>query len=153
VVVSFPDPQYTWKEGLVNIVQNFWTLRNFGGRDLIGQYASCATHTHYFPHRRTWIKLVNYLPSVQWQRLSPGQGSLAAGTILASLSVWTAAGLFHVGRQDLGVLDASEESLALRFVLWCWSLKQETAEVTRVRTKVTYEARFSKSPRGCLSLA
>jgi len=27
-------------------------LQNVSGKDLIGQYASRATHTHYFPHRR-----------------------------------------------------------------------------------------------------
>ena len=43
------------------------------------------------------------------------QESLAVGTILASLSVRTTAGLFHVGGRDLGVLEA--ESLALLFVL------------------------------------
>jgi len=44
-LVSFPDPQYTRKEGLVYIVQTFWTLWNFGSRDLIGQYVSRATPT------------------------------------------------------------------------------------------------------------
>ena len=52
MLVSFPDPQYVRKEGLVNIVQNFWAPRNFGGTNLIGQYVSCATHTHKFPHRQ-----------------------------------------------------------------------------------------------------
>ena len=62
------------------------------------------------------------------------QGSLAVGTILASLSVRTTAGLFRVGGQDLGVLEA--ESLALLFVLVALvdvSEAEKTAEVTRVR--------------------
>ena len=49
-------------------------------------------------------------------RVYKRKGSFAVGTILASLSVRTTAGLFRVGRQDLGVLDASRESLALLFV-------------------------------------
>ena len=58
---------------------------------------------------------------------------LAVGTILASLSVRTTAGLFRVGGQDLGVLEA--ESLALLFVLVALvdvSEAEKTAEVTRV---------------------
>ena len=43
--------------------------------------------------------------------------SLAVGMILASLSVRTTAGLFRVGGRDLGMLDASGESLALLFGL------------------------------------
>ena len=56
--------------------------------------------------------------------------------ILASLSVRTTAGLFRLGGRDLGVLDASGESLALLFVLVLLvddSEAEETAEVTRVR--------------------
>jgi len=56
------------------------------------------------------------------------------GTILASLSVRTTAGLFCVGGRDLGVLDASEESLALLFLLVVLvSEAEETAEVTCIR--------------------
>jgi len=56
------------------------------------------------------------------------------GTILASLSVRTTAGLFRVGGRDLGVLDASEESLALLFLLVVLvSEAEETAEVTCIR--------------------
>ena len=56
--------------------------------------------------------------------------------ILASLSVRTTAGLFRVWGRDLGVLDASGESLALLFVrvrvLVDESEAEETAEVARV---------------------
>jgi len=50
--------------------------------------------------------------------------------------VQTTAGLFCVGGRDLGVLDASEESLALLFVLVVLVddfEAEETVEVTRVR--------------------
>ena len=82
--------------------------------------------------------------------MSPGQGSLAVGTILASLSVRTTVGLFRVGRRDLG--DASGESLALLFVLVVL-VSEAGNRGGHSRTKVTYEVRFSKSPRGCLRLA
>ena len=56
------------------------------------------------------------------------------GTILASLSVQTTAGLFRVEGRDLGVLDASRESLALLFLLVVLvSEAEETAEVTCIR--------------------
>jgi len=64
------------------------------------------------------------------------KGSFAVGTILASLSVRTTAGLFRVGERDLGVLDASGEPLALLFVLVVLvndSEAEETAEANRVR--------------------
>jgi len=62
------------------------------------------------------------------------KGSLAVGTILASLSVRTTAGLFRVGGRDLGMLYASRESLALLFVLVLLvSEAEETVEVTCVR--------------------
>ena len=80
--------------------------------------------------------------------MSPGQGSLAVGTILASLSVRTTVGLFRVGRQDRGVLDASGESLALLFVLVVL-VSEAGNRGGHSRTKVTYEAHFSKSPHGC----
>ena len=80
-------------------------------------------------------------------RVYKRQGSLAVGTILASLSVRTTAGLLRVGGRDLGVLDTSGESPALLFVLVVLvseaeETAEETAEVTR--TKVTYEACFQK---------
>ena len=69
-------------------------------------------------------------------RVYKRKGSFAVGTILASLSVRTTAGLFRVGGRDLGVLDASGESLALLFVrvrvLVDESEAEETAEVARV---------------------
>ena len=84
--------------------------------------------------------------------MSPGQGSLAVGTILASLSVRTTVGLFRVGGRDLGVLNATRESLALLFVLVVL-VSEAGNRGGHSRTKVSYEARFSKSPRGCLCLA
>jgi len=58
---------------------------------------------------------------------------LAVGTILASLSVRTTAGLFRVGGRDRGVPDASGESLELLFLLVVLvSEAEETVEVTRV---------------------
>jgi len=64
------------------------------------------------------------------------QGIFAVGTILASLSVRTTMGLFRVGGRDLGVLNATRESLALLFVLVVLvddSEAEETVEVTRVQ--------------------
>ena len=91
---------------------------------------SHATHTHYFPHRRVNQVTVCTVAPFVYKR----KGSFAVGTILASLSVRTTAGLFRVGGRDLGVLDTSRESLALLFVLVVLvSEAEETIEVTCVR--------------------
>jgi len=45
-----PRPSVNAKGGSGEFSTNFWTPRNFGSKDLIGQYASHAIHTHYFPH-------------------------------------------------------------------------------------------------------
>jgi len=69
-------------------------------------------------------------------RVYKRKGSFAVGTVLASLSVRTTADLFHVGRRDLGMLDASGESLAVLFVrvvLVDDSESEETTEVARAR--------------------
>ena len=58
-------------------------------------------------------------------------GSTTFGTILASLPVRTTVGLFHVGGQGLGVMDASGTLLFLLVVLV--SEAQETAEVTHTQ--------------------
>jgi len=72
-------------------------------------------------------------------------GCFAVGPILASLSVRKTAGLFRVGRRDLGVLDASGESLALLFVRVVLVDDSESGNRGgRSRKKVTYEAGFQK---------
>ena len=69
-------------------------------------------------------------------RVYKRKGIFCSWNDLVSLSVRTTVGLFRVGGRDLGVLDASGESLALLFVLVVLvnlSEAEKTPEVTRVR--------------------
>ena len=110
--------------------------QNVGGKDLIGQYTSRATHTHYFPHRpvnQVIVCTVSVAPFV-----SPS-GSINVRNLLQlerSLHPCQCEQpqVSRMGRQDLGVLEA--ESLALLFVLVVLadvSEAEKTAEVTRER--------------------
>ena len=79
-LLPFPRLLIIKRNGLV---VNFRTPRTFGGRDLIGQYASRATHAHYIPtHMHTVTTVVQFVSGCINAR-----DLLAVGTILAALSV------------------------------------------------------------------
>jgi len=92
-----------------------------------------ALLTHYFPHRRV-NQLITSTVALFVSGSINTRDLLAVRTILASLSVRTTVGHLRVGGWDLGMLDASAESLAHLFLLAVLvSEAEETVEAIHVR--------------------